>query len=105
MGNEHWQKIANLVFELDKKVVSRDANPSAARIHDRMKAVVEEAGIFIYDPTGEQYSETRTDVDANISGTSASNLVIKEVIKPVLYTNDGGKQSLLQRGVVIAGSV
>jgi len=104
MVNEHWQRMANLVFELDKKVVSRDANPSVARIYDRMKAVVEEAGIFIYDPSGEKYSETRTDVSANISGTSTSNLVITDVIKPVLYATAEGKRSLLRKEVVIADS-
>jgi len=99
--NQQWQKMANLVFELDKKVVSKDGSPALQRIHDKMKQVVQEAGIIITDPTGEKYSETRTDVEANISGTSTTSLVIEEVIKPVLYVEDNGRKMLLQKGVVI----
>ena len=99
--NQQWQKMANLVFELDKKVLSKDGSPALRRIHDKMKQVVEEAGITITDPTGEKYSETRTDVEANISGTSTTSLVIEEVIKPVLYMQENGRKMLLQKGVVI----
>ena len=97
----HWQKIANLVFELDKKVLSKEGNTSLQRIYDKMKQVVEEAGIYLYNPVGEKYMETRTDVDANIAGAGMKNLAITDVIKPVLYKVEDGKRSLLQKGVVI----
>jgi len=99
--DQNWQRIANLVFELDKKVVSKNDNPTLLRIHGKMKQVVADAGIWLYDPSGEKYSETRTDIEANIAGSSTKNLVIKEVIKPVLYKEDGGKKILLQKGIVI----
>ena len=96
-----WQRMANLVFEMEKKNRTKDGNPSMQRVLDKMKLVIEDAGLFLYDPAGEKYAETRTDVEASISGDSAHNLVIKEVIKPVLYGNDKGKKVLLQKGVVI----
>jgi len=101
MDTRQWLKMANLVFELDKKIVSREDNPALRRIYDKMKQTLEEAGVFLYNPAGEKYSETRTDVQANISGTSANNLSIKEVIKPVLYTEENGRRILIQKGVVI----
>jgi hypothetical protein len=101
MHNLQWQKMGNLLFELDKKIVSKDANPTLQRIYDKMKAVIEEEGIYVYNPIGEKYSETRTDVDANITGTATNNLIIADVIKPVLYMADGDKKILLQKGVVI----
>ena len=99
--DQHWQKMANLVFELDRKFVSKESNTALQRIYDKMKLVIEEAGIYVYNPAGEKYAETRTDVEANISGTSTNNLVIKDVIKPVLYKEENGKRALLQKGVVI----
>lgn len=101
MADQQWQKMANLVFEIDKKVLAKEANTSLQRIQDKMKRVLEEAGVFIYDPTGEKYNETRTDVEANISGSSTSGLVITDVIKPILYTETEGRKQLIQQGVVI----
>jgi len=99
--NAAWQKMANQIFELDKKILSKEENTSLQRIYDKMKQIVEEAGVFIYNPKGEKYSETRTDVEANISGNSTDNLIITDVIKPILYTEDAGKKMMLQKGVVI----
>ncbi len=101
--DQQWIKMANLVFELDKKIAGKDTNPALVRICDKMKGVIEESGIYLYNPVGEKYSETRTDVEANISGTSLTNLIIKEVIKPVLYVDENGKRKLMQKGVVVVG--
>ena len=100
---QQWLKMANLVFELDKRMAGREPNPALVRICDKMKSVIEESGIYLYNPVGEKYAETRTDVEANISGTSLTNLIIKEVIKPVLYIEENGKRKLVQKGVVVVG--
>jgi len=104
MDAAQWQKMANLLFDLEKKILSKEENPALQRIYDKMKQTVEESGIFLYNPKGENYTETRTDVEANISGDSTSNLFISDVIKPVLYTEHEGRKSLLQKGVVIVSS-
>ena len=99
---QQWLKMANLVFDLDKKL-GKDGNPALVRICERMKGLIDESGLLLYNPVGEKYAETRTDVDANISGTSLTGLIIKEVIKPVLYMEVNGKKVLMQKGVVVVG--
>jgi len=99
MEMAQWQKMANLIFEMEKKTGTD--NTALQRILSKMKRVLEETGIMIYDPSGEKYNETRTDVEANITGTNLSNLVITDVIKPILYTETNGKKTLLQKAVVI----
>jgi hypothetical protein len=94
--------MANLVFELEKRVAD---NPSTAipRTIQRMKDVIDEAGILLLNPMGEVYQETRTDLEANIV-SPAKVLYVLDVIKPVLYVREQQAKILLQKGVVIVGS-
>lgn len=98
-----WLKMANLVFELEKKLPQAGQPQGVQRTIARMGQVLEEAGLLILNPTGEAYSETRTDVEATIVGSAHSKLVITEVLKPVIYQKLDGKNVLVQRGVVLAG--
>jgi hypothetical protein len=105
MSQHLWIKMANLVFELEKKLPALQGVPTAVQRNiDRMKAVLEEAGLMILNPMGEAYTETRTDLEANITGAGKGTLQVLDVIKPVIYSNKDGAQSLLQKGVVIAGN-
>lgn len=104
MSQHLWIKMANLVFELEKKLPAQGATTGGVQRNvDRMKAVLEEAGLLILNPMGETYTETRTDLEANITGAGKGPLLVLDVIKPVIYANKDGLQSLLQKGVVIAG--
>jgi len=103
MSQHLWIKMANLVFELEKKLPAQGISPGVLRNVDRMKTVLEEAGLLILNPMGETYSETRADLEANITGTGKGPLQVLDVIKPVIYVNQDGARSLLQKGVVIAG--
>ena len=67
----------------------------------RLFNLFEEDGFIIQDPTGESYTETRTDCEASISGRMGSKLVITRAIKPVIYQRIDGKMQLLQKAVVI----
>ena len=98
-----WLKMANLVFELEKRLPQ--AGPGVHRTVARMNQVLEEAGLLILNPVGEAFTETRTDVEATIVGSSHDKLKITEVLKPVVYLKQDGKNVLLQRGVVLAGKV
>ncbi len=109
MAEGLWIKMANLVFELEKKAVQQTATAAAAtagirRNIDRMKAVLEEAGLVLLNPMGEPYNETRTDLEASITGAATGSLKVLDVIKPVVYTNQDGRLTLLQKGVVIVGN-
>ncbi len=95
--------MANLIFELEKKLASHDS-PGVRRSFERMKSVLDEAGILLLDPLGEPYAETRTDLEASIMGPAKGTLVIVDVIKPIVYTGSGQERVLLQRGVVIVGA-
>jgi hypothetical protein len=95
--------MANLVFELEKKLQTQQGLPAVVRSVDRMKAVIGEAGLLLVNPAGEAYSETRTDLEASITGPASGTLVVLDVIKPIVYVSQDGRRSLVQRGVVIVG--
>ena len=95
--------MANLVFELEKKLEGNDS-PGIKRNFDRMRAVLEDAGILLLNPLGEPYLETRTDLEASIVSPAGGPLVVLDVIKPVVYTLHDREKVLLQKGVVIIGT-
>jgi hypothetical protein len=104
MAHQLWIRMANLVFELEKKLSVHEPSTAVKRNVERMKAVLEEAGLLLLNPIGELYSETRTDLEASITESAQSPLIILDVIKPILYTNQDQGHSLLQKGVVIVGN-
>ena len=62
-------------------------------------------GFSYRNPLGEAYNETRTDCDASIAGGSAENLVITEVIKPIVWLSlNGQPSSIVQQAVVVVAS-
>lgn len=95
--------MANLVFELEKKLTVNDS-PAIKRNVERMRAVLEEAGIMMLNPMGDAYQETRTDLEANLVSPAKGALFVVDVIKPVLYAQQEQGRTLLQKGVVIVGS-
>ena len=68
----------------------------------RLFNIFEEDGYMMQDPTGETYSETRTDCEASISGRIGTKMKITRTIKPIIYQRKDGSMVLLQKGVVIA---
>lgn len=103
MHQHLWIKMANLVFELEKKLSTAQPSTGIVRNIDRMKTVLEEAGLLLLNPLGEPYNEARTDLEASITGEASGNLHVLDVIKPIVYTQQDGGRSLLQKGVVIVG--
>ena len=103
MSHDLWIKMANLVFELEKKLQAQQGSPALLRSVERMKAVLTEAGLLLVNPAGEAYSETRTDLEASITGPVSKRMVVVDVIKPIVYSSQSGSRNLVQRGVVIVG--
>src|ERR1700744_1952973 len=97
MSQALWARMATLVFELEKK-------NGTQRQTDRMKSGLEEAGILLLNPLGEAYQDTRPDREASIMNGASGPLFVVAVIKPVIYGQQNGQRTLLQRGVVIVGS-
>ena len=103
MEQEQWIKMANCIFELEKKLQQKDNGPGIQRLIDKMKTVLNETGLLILNPVGESFSETRTDVEATITNASKGSMKITDVLKPVIYATELGKNVLVQRGVVLVG--
>ena len=100
--------ILNHLFLLERKIDKLE-NPSSLQRHiDRIYGEFTEIGFISENPIGQPYNETRTDCDASIAGESAENLVIVEVIKPLVRSRVEGSTRILQRAVVVvesAGSI
>jgi hypothetical protein len=96
------------VFEIEKKVDNLSESNSISRNVIRLKEMFEqlepEGGLFYHNPIGELYNETRTDIEANIAGNSADNLVITEVIKPIVRYRKGGITIIARKGIVVVES-
>ncbi len=103
MNHQLWIKMANLIFELEKKLAQKEQYQNLERTITRMKAVLEEAGFMILNPLGEAFSDTRTDVEATLVGHHTEQMKITDVLKPIVYLQNDGKNVLVQRGVVLAG--
>ena len=99
--------VLNQLFELEKKLGDQAEARAVARPLGRMKQLFEErlphgrAGLFLHDPYGEKYTDTRTDVDATVAGEGSGALRIVEVLKPIISLRGSGVNQIVQRGVVI----
>lgn len=106
----------NQIFEIEKKASNIKEDNSIQRNINRIKGIIAEEffkssstiGLTYHNPLGENYIDTRTDCEANISGTSVENLVIVEVIKPIIYysyqQDDKVMKVIVQAAVVIVQS-
>jgi hypothetical protein len=50
---------------------------------------------------GQDFAETRTDVEASITGSSTDNLKIVEVIKPIIRAGVPSNSLVIQKGIVV----
>lgn len=96
------QVLINQIFELQQKVAQNGLAEGFERNFSRLFNIFEEEGFIIEDPTGQPLSESRTDYEASIVGSSSSSLKITRTIKPVIYHRKNGETKLLQKGIVIA---
>ena len=106
----------NQIFEIEKKANNLKEENSIQRNINKMKGIMEEEffkgsstiGWTYHNPLGEDYTDTRTDCEATISGTGVENLEIVEVIKPIIYNSylDSDKviKVIVQPAVVIVQS-
>ena len=106
----------NQIFEIEKKATNLKEENSIQRNINKMKGIMEEEffkgtttiGLSFHNPLGESYTDTRTDCEATISGTSVENLEIIEVIKPIIFyayqENDKTLNVIVQPAVVIVQS-
>jgi len=94
-------RIINQLYEMQAKIKVMDAAPDFERNFSRLFSLFEEEGYIIQDPTGEAYTETRTDCEASISGRVGLKMKITRTIKPVIYQKINNVVNLIQKGVII----
>jgi hypothetical protein len=96
--------MSNLLFEMEQKWVTKSGDKAIVRLHQRMMQTLNEAGYYVHNPLGEDYDETRADVEASISRDDVGDtkMCIRTVMKPVVYRKlDNDDLLLVQRGAVI----
>lgn len=107
-------ELLDQLFEIERKLQNIEESNSISRNLNKMKDIFEanlfsdssslEIGFTFHNPIGESYNETRLDLEASISGNSSENLIIKEVIKPIIRYKSGGSTLIARKGVVIVES-
>lgn len=111
--------ILNQLYELEQKLKKHGDPANLSRNVNKMKDVLAEEGVPAWDgggsqlhfgltyedPMGQPFKETRTDLEATISGSGTENLVVVEVIKPIIRAILGdGLFKVVQKGIVIVES-
>jgi hypothetical protein len=90
--------ILNQVFEIEQKLPD---GSSMKRNVSNIREKFEEMGFSYENPIGENYPETRTDCEASIAGVSHEDLVITQVLKPIIRLKKDGINTIVQKGIVI----
>lgn len=105
--------IINQIFEIERKVEKLQETNSIQRNVTKLKEILEsqmtplfsnEAGFIYENPLGQKYDETRTDCNASIAGENTENLVITEVIKPIIRLKQNDITRIVQKAVVVVQS-
>lgn len=112
----------NQVYEIEQKVKKHGDPANIGRHLSKLKDAFFEEGLPLWDtggsrlklglvcedPMGQSFDETRTDVEATISGAGTEHLVVVEVIKPIVraVVRDGAGEvsKVIQKGIVVVES-
>jgi hypothetical protein len=106
-------ELLDQLFEVERKLDKIKEDNSITRNLNKMKDIFEnllsdssgaDVGFTFHNPLGELYNETRMDLEASIAGNSTENLIIIEVIKPIIRFKSGGSTLIARKGVVVVES-
>lgn len=117
---KEYQFLINQIFEIENKVKDIQETNSIQRNIDKLKTFFEfdflkdNCGFVYHNPLGETWDESNKSCEANITGTGTENLVIIEVIRPIIFykyksidpltSQEVVKTFIVQKGVVIVQS-
>ena len=96
--------LLNNLFEIEKKIEMSSEHSNLKRNVDRMKELLADQKVFFENPMGERFSETRTDLEATITGTGTDDLRVIDVIKPIIRVGDRALSRVVQKGIVVVES-
>ncbi len=94
----------NNLSEMERKIALNGDPSNMKRNIERIKEALEGEKIFFEDPMGQIFVETRTDLDATITGTGIENLVVVEVLKPIVRVGTRDYSRVVQKGIVFVES-
>lgn len=94
----------NNLYEIQRKLAIHGDPGNASRNVTRIQEAFETEGLIFEDPLGQPFKETRTDLEATITGSSTENLVVVEVIKPIIRFGSQGLSRVVQKGIVVVQS-
>lgn len=95
---------ANNLFEIERKLLTHGDPGNALRNVERLKELLIEQEIFFENPIGQRFKETRTDLEATIAGAGTENLIVVEVIKPIIRIGRKELSRVVQKGIVVVQS-
>lgn len=97
-------QIMNNVCDIERKLSIHGDPANSKRNLERIKEAFETQQIFYEDPMGEDFDETRTDLEVSITGSGTENLKVVEVIKPIIRFGDKSFSRVVQKGIVVVQS-
>jgi len=96
--------VLNNLYDIEKKIDSHGDNSNIKRNVDRIREIFQDEKIFYENPLGQKFTETRTDLDATITGEGAEDLYVVEVIKPIVRVGNQNYSVVVQKGIVVVQS-
>ena len=96
--------VLNNLSDIERKINLNGDPANIKRNVERIKEIFEDEKIFFENPLGEKFAETRTDLEASITGEGTENLYVVEVIKPIVRIGDKSFSRVVQKGIVIVQS-
>lgn len=96
--------VLNNLSDIERKINLNGDSANIKRNVERIKEIFEDEKIFFENPLGEKFAETRTDLEASITGEGTENLYVVEVIKPIVRIGDKSFSRVVQKGIVIVQS-
>ena len=96
--------ILNNLCDIEKKLDINGDSSNVRRNVDRIRELLEDENLFYENPLGQKFSETRTDLDATITGEGTENLYVVEVIKPIIRAGNKNYSVVVQKGIVVVQS-
>ena len=97
----------NQLYEIEQKLKQHGDPHGLQRNVGKMKDAFDAFdtfGLVYEDPMGQTFKETRTDLEATISGRGTDNLRVVDVIKPILRCGTRDLSTVIQKGIVVVES-
>ncbi|MCA3385472.1 MAG: hypothetical protein INF78_12120 [Roseomonas sp.] len=94
----------NNLCDIERKLSAGGDPLNARRNIERIKEAFEATHLFYEDPMGQDFNETRIDLEASITGTNTETLKVVEVIKPVIRVGSKTLSRVVQKGIVVVES-